>query len=134
MLSWLQSKPPKNGELRRTPSSITRVWLEPVPRVNTEVSLPPSPEPTTVSPGTRRNISATEPNWASSISSRVTTVTAVGASSSVVSIPVAVTVTSFEKDGVGRPGWAGGYWALAGSAQRMMIVARMSAGRSFSNI
>ena len=111
MLSWLQSKPPKNGELRRTPSSITRVWLEPVPRVKTEVSLPWSPEPTTVSPGTRRNISATEPDCASSISSRVTTVTAVGASSTAVSTPVAVTVTSSEKDGVGWPGWLGGRWA-----------------------
>ena len=83
VLNRLQSKPPKNGELRRTPSSITRVWLELVPRVKTEVSLLSSPEPITVTPGTRRNIAATDPDCASSISSRDTTVTAVGASSTV---------------------------------------------------
>jgi len=89
----LQSYPPKNGELSRTPSNITSVCVEEVPRTNTDVTPASSPERSTVTPGTHRRASATAVTPSAFRSAAGITVEAAATWSAGCSSPVAVTTT-----------------------------------------
>ena len=66
------------------------MWLEFVPRMNTEVTPPGPPVCTTFSPGTSLSTSAKVRSWRASMSSAVTTVMLLATSSTGVGMRVAL--------------------------------------------
>jgi len=77
----------------RTPSISTSVWVELVPRRNSEVCAPSPPAWAKLTPGSPVSRSATEIGCNRWMSARVITVTEDSASSTVMAVRVAVTIT-----------------------------------------
>ena len=84
------------------PSMNTLVWLELVPRMNTEVSPPGPPVCTTLSPGMSLSTSAKVRSWRASMSAAVTTVMLLATCSSGVGMRVAVITTDLQLIRFGR--------------------------------
>ncbi len=84
---------PALTEPRRTPSTSTRVWVELVPRRNSEVCWPMPPLLARLTPGRPVSRSPSDAGCRRAMSARVSTITGARVSSSDTSVRVAVTTT-----------------------------------------